>query len=62
MALTMIEQDLGFAFAKSVAQQLVVHLRRPGGQSQFSEVMNLFCEAKRLIYSINVLAKICHGV
>lgn len=47
MALAMIEKDLGFAMAKSVAQQLVVYLRRPGGQSQFSEVMNLFCEDER---------------
>lgn len=47
MALAMIEKDLGFTLAKSVAQQLVVYLRRPGGQSQFSEVMNLFCEDER---------------
>ncbi|WP_297322517.1 GlxA family transcriptional regulator [uncultured Bartonella sp.] len=53
MALAMIEQDLGFALAKSVARQLVVYLRRPGGQSQFSEVMNLFCEDKRF----NILNK-----
>lgn len=47
MALAMVEQDLGFAMAKSVAQQLVVYLRRPGGQSQFSQMMNLFCEDER---------------
>lgn len=47
MALAMVEEDLGFAMAKSVAQQLVVYLRRPGGQSQFSEVMNLFCDDER---------------
>ena len=47
MALAMVEEDLGFAIAKSVAQQLVVYLRRPGGQSQFSEMLDLFCSDDR---------------
>jgi transcriptional regulator GlxA family with amidase domain len=36
MALALIEEDLGRAAALDVARRLVVFLKRPGGQSQFS--------------------------
>jgi transcriptional regulator GlxA family with amidase domain len=36
LALALVEEDLGADAAREVAQQLVVFLRRPGGQSQFS--------------------------
>lgn len=36
MALALIQQDLGHAVSIGVARQLVVFLKRPGGQSQFS--------------------------
>jgi transcriptional regulator GlxA family with amidase domain len=36
LALALVEEDLGPQAARDVAQQLVVFLRRPGGQSQFS--------------------------
>ena len=36
LALALVEEDLGAEAAREVAQQLVVFLRRPGGQSQFS--------------------------
>src|SRR3954453_16995525 len=36
LALALVEEDLGADVAREVAQQLVVFLRRPGGQSQFS--------------------------
>jgi transcriptional regulator GlxA family with amidase domain len=36
LALALVEEDLGPDVARQVAQQLVVFLRRPGGQSQFS--------------------------
>ena len=36
LALALIEEDLGADIARHTAQQLVVHQRRPGGQSQFS--------------------------
>lgn len=36
MALALIEEDLGRAVALEVARRLVVFLKRPGGQSQFS--------------------------
>ncbi|MEE8119096.1 MAG: GlxA family transcriptional regulator [Gammaproteobacteria bacterium] len=36
MALAMVEEDWGQAVALAVAQELVLYLKRPGGQSQFS--------------------------
>ena len=36
LALALVEEDLGHAVALAVARQLVVFLKRPGGQSQFS--------------------------
>ena len=39
LALALVAEDLGEAAAKRVAQQLVVYHRRPGGQSQFSALL-----------------------
>ncbi len=39
LALALIEEDLGRSLALAVARQLVVFLKRPGGQSQFSAVL-----------------------
>lgn len=36
MALSMVEEDWGQVVALAVARQLVMYLKRPGGQSQFS--------------------------
>jgi transcriptional regulator GlxA family with amidase domain len=36
LALSMVEEDLGSALALEIARTLVVFLKRPGGQSQFS--------------------------
>ncbi|KFC64530.1 putative transcriptional regulator, AraC family [Devosia sp. LC5] len=41
LALALIEDDHGPAIARRTAQQLVVHGRRPGGQSQFSGLLEL---------------------
>lgn len=41
LALALIEDDLGADVARRTAQQLVVHQRRPGGQSQFSALVEL---------------------
>ena len=41
LALAMVEADLGRAMALEVARQLVVFLKRPGGQSQFSVTLSL---------------------
>jgi transcriptional regulator GlxA family with amidase domain len=39
LALALVAEDLGEATAKRTAQQLVVYHRRPGGQSQFSALL-----------------------
>jgi transcriptional regulator GlxA family with amidase domain len=39
LALAMVERDLGRRLALQVAQRLVVFLKRPGGQSQFSATL-----------------------
>ena len=39
LALALIAEDLGEEIAKHTAQQLVVYYRRPGGQSQFSALL-----------------------
>jgi transcriptional regulator GlxA family with amidase domain len=41
LALALVEDDLGAEVARRTAQQLVVHQRRPGGQSQFSALIDL---------------------
>jgi transcriptional regulator GlxA family with amidase domain len=41
LSLALIAEDLGEGVARKVAQQLVVYYRRPGGQSQFSALLEL---------------------
>jgi len=41
LALALVEQDLGRAAALAVARYLVVFLKRPGGQAQFSTALSL---------------------
>ena len=41
LALALIEDDLGGEVARQTAQNLVVHQRRPGGQSQFSALLDM---------------------
>src|SRR5580692_7837954 len=41
LSLALIAEDLGEATARLTAKQLVVYYRRPGGQSQFSELIEL---------------------
>lgn len=41
LSLALIAEDLGESLARKVAQQLVVYYRRPGGQSQFSALLEL---------------------
>jgi transcriptional regulator GlxA family with amidase domain len=41
LALALIEDDLGEDIARRTAQELVVYHRRPGGQSQFSALLEL---------------------
>jgi transcriptional regulator GlxA family with amidase domain len=41
LALGLVEEDLGSSIALEVARELVLYLRRPGGQSQFSTALSL---------------------
>jgi len=45
LTLALVEDDHGFALARDIAQDLVMYLRRPGGQSQFSR--HLLNQAKK---------------
>lgn len=47
LSLAMVEEDLGRTMALEVARQLVVFLKRPGGQSQFSVTLSLQKEGSR---------------
>ena len=40
LSLALVEEDLGRAMALRIAQMMVVFLRRPGGQSQFSVTLS----------------------
>lgn len=40
LALALVQEDCGREIALSVARQLVVYMRRPGGQTQFSELID----------------------
>ncbi|RUT89474.1 helix-turn-helix domain-containing protein, partial [Mesorhizobium sp. USDA-HM6] len=41
LALSFVEADLGRRMALAVARELVVFLKRPGGQAQFSQTLKL---------------------
>ncbi len=47
LALAMVEEDLGRDIALDVARHLVVFLKRPGGQSQFSVTLSLQQQGNR---------------
>ena len=48
MALALIEADFGLELSKSVARDLLVYHRRPGGQSQFSTILDLEPSSSRV--------------
>src|SRR3978361_1600571 len=47
LALAMVAEDFGDEIARKTAQQLVLHERRAGGQSQFSSLLELKAPAGR---------------
>lgn len=53
MALAMIEQDYGAALARTAAQLMVVHQRRPGGQAQFAGLADLEPNTPRIRKALN---------
>ncbi|WP_339949273.1 GlxA family transcriptional regulator [uncultured Albimonas sp.] len=48
MTLALVEDDLGAEVARSVARRLVIYHRRPGGQSQFSTLLELEPRSDRI--------------
>jgi transcriptional regulator GlxA family with amidase domain len=48
LALALVEADHGVDMARAVSRELVVHHRRSGGQSQFSEMSQLEPESDRI--------------
>jgi transcriptional regulator GlxA family with amidase domain len=48
LALALVEHDLGAEIARAVARKLVVYHRRAGGQSQFSELLDLEPKSDRI--------------
>lgn len=53
LALALVEEDLGAQMALAVAREMVLYLRRPGGQSQFSAALTLQASDR------NQIAEIC---
>ena len=45
LSLALVEEDLGAAVALSVARMLIVYMKRPGGQEQYSEPLRFQTEA-----------------
>jgi len=48
LVLALVEQDLGAEIARAVARKLVMYHRRAGGQSQFSELLDLEAKSDRI--------------
>ena len=74
LALALVEQDYGASLALDVARDLVLYLRRPGGQSQFSAPQKLrqvagddfsalhewlMSDLQRVV-SVELMASFCH--
>ncbi|MGP9764390.1 GlxA family transcriptional regulator [Halomonas sp. AOP13-D3-9] len=65
LALSLVEADHGAGLAGRVARELVVFLQRPGGQSQFSEVLRHQQEAgplRRLLDQLHADPSVDHGL
>ena len=62
LTLALIEEDYGPSAALAVARELVVYMRRPGGQAQFSEPLRLQANAPdRLADVASHIATNLHG-
>jgi transcriptional regulator GlxA family with amidase domain len=56
LALALVEEDLGAPMALKVAREMVLYLRRPGGQSQFSTALSLQASDRKQIEEIRCWA------
>lgn len=54
LALALVEEDFGSASALQVARALVLFLRRPGGQAQFSSLLSLQASEYRPLRELQV--------
>lgn len=61
LALALVEQDLGEKIARSVARKLVVYHRRPGGQSQFSDLLDLAPKSDRIQRALTYARRNLHS-
>lgn len=52
LALALVEEDLGLQVALNVAREMVLYLRRSGGQSQFSTALSLQASDRKQIEEI----------
>ncbi|BDG74355.1 GlxA family transcriptional regulator [Roseomonas fluvialis] len=52
LSLALIEEDHGAALARTVARRLVVYHRRPGGQSQYSALLDLEPRSDRVMRAL----------
>jgi transcriptional regulator GlxA family with amidase domain len=52
LALALVEEDHGAGLALEVARQLVLYLRRPGGQSQFSAALSLQASERQPLHEL----------
>jgi transcriptional regulator GlxA family with amidase domain len=57
LALALVEEDHGSRLALQVARNLVLYLRRPGGQSQFSAALSLQLTDRTPLRELPVLAQ-----
>jgi len=66
LALSMVEADHGPNLARRVAQQLVVYMQRPGGQSQFSTMLDISRgtqeSVRRVIEAVTARPDAAHGM
>jgi transcriptional regulator GlxA family with amidase domain len=52
LALALVESDLGHAVAAQIARDMVLYLRRPGGQAQYSTVLRSQAEAPGVLTAL----------
>ncbi len=60
LALALVEADFGNETARSVARKLVLYHRRSGGQSQFSELLELAPKSDRIQTALDYAKKNLH--
>lgn len=60
LALALVEADFGGETARSVARKLVLYHRRSGGQSQFSELLELAPKSDRIQTALDYAKKNLH--